>query len=154
MSVSIKIEGMEQVQDILRRYPEKSEKEFQTAIRNSIFSVQREAKKRAPVGVGGGSGLRGSITTKLERLKGEAGTHLKYGIFVHEGTRPHFPPYKGAKGEPLRRWSRQKGIPPFLVARAISRKGTKAQPFLKDAVKFLEKNIINFFTNAQAKIFQ
>lgn len=34
-----------------------------------------------------------------------------------------FPPF--AKGTPLAAWAEQKGIPPFLLARSIAKKGTK-----------------------------
>ncbi len=41
---------------------------------------------------------------------------------VAHGTRPHWPPW--GPGSDLARWAAQKGIPAFLVARAISRRGT------------------------------
>lgn len=41
---------------------------------------------------------------------------------VAHGTRPHWPPW--GPGSALAKWAAQKGIPVFLVARAISRRGT------------------------------
>lgn len=41
---------------------------------------------------------------------------------VAKGTRPHWPPW--GEGSELREWAERKGIDPFLVARAISRRGT------------------------------
>lgn len=38
------------------------------------------------------------------------------------GARPHWPPW--GEGTPLNQWAEDKGIPPFLVARAIARNGT------------------------------
>lgn len=43
-------------------------------------------------------------------------------------TKPHFPPVRALRG-----WAERKGLNPFLVARAISIKGTPIVPFLKIA---------------------
>lgn len=42
--------------------------------------------------------------------------------FREEDTRPHWPPF--GKGSSLANWAEARGIPPFLVARKISRFGT------------------------------
>ena len=94
--------------------------------------------------------LRNSITSEVKRELGlmtlEAGTNVRYAIFVHEGTRPHWPPKA-----PIRRWVRKKsnlkGKPKeinratFFVRRKISQQGTKARPFLAVALR-LYRNII------------
>jgi hypothetical protein len=62
------------------------------------------------------------------------GANIKYAVFVHEGTRPHFPP-----AEPIKKWAYKKlGLrgqeldsATYLIQRKISKKGTKAQPFMK-----------------------
>lgn len=41
---------------------------------------------------------------------------------VEAGSRPHWPPW--GPGSALAAWANRKGIPPFLVARAIARRGT------------------------------
>lgn len=43
--------------------------------------------------------------------------------FREYNTRPHWPPY--GPGTSLAQWSEARGIKPFLVARAISRRGTQ-----------------------------
>jgi len=80
--------------------------------------------------------LRNSITSEVRReayrILGITGTNMKYAIFVHEGTRPHWPPV-----DPIRKWVVQKlGIRgkevsnvTFLVRRKISKVGTKGRPF-------------------------
>jgi hypothetical protein len=50
-------------------------------------------------------------------------------------TKPHFPPVRALKG-----WAERKGLNPFLVARAISIKGTPIVPFLKIAYDESEDN--------------
>ena len=47
-----------------------------------------------------------------------------YGVFVHEGTSPHFPPIKS-----ISRWAASHGINPYALQRSIGEKGTKANPF-------------------------
>ena len=80
--------------------------------------------------------LRNSITSEVrreaERILGIVGTNLKYAIYVHQGTRPHWPPVK-----PIKKWVMRKlgirgaDVPKvtFLVRRKISKEGTKAKPF-------------------------
>jgi len=87
---------------------------------------------------------RGDLAKSIQQVK-VAFAHYKimvtepHGVFVHEGTRPHYPPYK-----PIREWvSRKLGVKEepaqFLITRAIVRnigkKGTKGRPFLTDALK-------------------
>lgn len=55
-----------------------------------------------------------------------------YPLFVHEGTRPHFPPVSA-----ITPWANRHGIPPWALARSIAEKGTKANPWLERTVKKL-----------------
>lgn len=59
-----------------------------------------------------------------------------YAADVEFGTRPHWPPISALQG-----WAQRHGIPAFLVARAISRRGTKARPFLMPAYRELVNKI-------------
>lgn len=95
------------------------------------YRVESRAKQLCPVDQGQ---LRASISTQLEVERGSlqvvVGSSLKYAIFVHEGTRPHWPP-KGA----LAGWARRHGMASeFPVRRAIARRGTRPRPFLRDAL--------------------
>jgi len=128
--MSIKIKGLEQLRKSIRKFPEISAKYLQKAIKYSLMEIERETIPKTPVSEGR---LRSSFRTALQPLRGVFGPTAKYGIFVHEGTRPHWPSF--GEGTPLNRWARLHGIEPFLVARAISRRGTKAKPFLKEGIK-------------------
>lgn len=92
--------------------------------------------------------LRKSISSEVKRELGTirltVGSNMKYGVFVHEGTRPHWPPEK-----PIRLWVVKKlGITGKEVKKVtgavrykIAKKGTKARPFL--GVPFrLYRNVI------------
>lgn len=87
-----------------------------------------EAKQACPVDEGR---LRSSIEARLvptaRGLTVQVGSDVEYALFVETGTRPHFPPVVALAG-----WGRRHGVSAFLVARAISRRGTKAAAYLRD----------------------
>ena len=87
---------------------------------------------------------RGDLAKSIKSMK-VGQNHFKvvvnepHGIFVHEGTRPHYPPF-----QPIREWvSRKLGVKEnpaqYLISRAIvqkiGKKGTKGRPFLTDAIE-------------------
>lgn len=130
INVNIKIQGLKELTAALKRWPEVSVKHIDDGIKKSMYEIERETKPRTPVDT---SRLMGSYRTDLTPLRGEIGLTANYAAAVHEGTRPHWPPF--GPGTALALWAKHKDIPVFLVARAISRKGTKGQPFLLEGVK-------------------
>jgi hypothetical protein len=130
INVNIKIEGLKELTEALKKWPQISVKHIDDGIKKSLYEIEREAKPRTPVSEGR---LRGSYRTDLKPLHGEVGPTVDYAAFVHEGTRPHWPPW--GPGTALERWARFHGIQTFLVARKIAFRGTKAQPFLLEGVK-------------------
>lgn len=128
--ITVQIKGIEKLQDAIKRYPVIATQNINSAIRKSLGQVERSATQKAPKDMGQ---LKGNWRTEMGTLRGSLASGMDYALFVHDGTRPHFPPI-----EAITPWANRHGIPPFLVARAIARKGTKAVPFLRDA---LEENI-------------
>jgi HK97 gp10 family phage protein len=107
------------------------------------LAVEGRAKANAPVDTGR---LRGSIATTVDegRLEARVGSNVNYAPFVEFGTRPHFPPLSAVQP-----WARRHGFPlgragAFLVARAISRRGTRAQPFLIPALHNSKRDVERF----------
>lgn len=89
--------------------------------------LSNEAKQAAPVDEGR---LRAAIHERLVRdptgLAVEVTSDVEYAAAVHNGSRPHFPPVIALSG-----WTkRHGGGSAFVVARAISKRGTKGRPFL------------------------
>lgn len=98
--------------------------------------LKGEVQQGLPRGAGaiaGGAGLAGSIFTEEQRLAdsviGAVASPLLYAEYVELGTRPHMPPI-----QPLEDWveaklnitdPREKRSVAFLIARKISRVGTK-----------------------------
>lgn len=115
----------------------------QDFVARSSLELMSETIQNAPVGVsGGGGGLRGSFTTDFQdnRLTAIVGSDSQYAPHVEYGTRPHWPPF--GEGSPLARWARAKGIPAFLVARKIARRGTSPQKYMERAVEHVRSNVI------------
>lgn len=84
----------------------------------------------APVGVGGISGLRGSIGFTLDpaNLTSEIKPTAPYADAVETGSKPHWAPH--GPGSSLAAWAKLKGINVYALAWSIARKGTKAHPFI------------------------
>lgn len=77
---------------------------------------------------------RGDVKKGIKVLKDSGGVAVaataRHSIYAHEPTRPHWPPVAALQG-----WAKRHGIDAFLVAKAISEKGTEGVPFLKDAAE-------------------
>ena len=87
-------------------------------------------KQRVSVGVSGA--YRGSIRHQVDSFKSVTiFSPIKYAAFREFGTGPGHRPGPRARYWPprqaLARWAQLKGIPVFLVQRAIWRRGTKAE---------------------------
>jgi HK97 gp10 family phage protein len=104
--------------------------ELERAMTSAVTEIRGEAMRLVPVDTGN---LRRSLTHEVvaggQTVTGRVGTNAPYGRYVEEGTRPHFPPVAALAG-----WARRHGAEPFVVARAISRRGTRARPYLKPAL--------------------
>ena len=91
-------------------------------------AIERRARENAAKTDDTGRLRSGIIFRFVPPGRAEVISKAKYSKFVHDGTRPHWPPPQAIAG-----WARRHGIPAFLVGRAISQHGTKANPFLRDA---------------------
>jgi HK97 gp10 family phage protein len=120
------------------------------AVRDAVLIIQRSAKQNAPVDTGR---LRSSIVPEIrarERsVTGIVGSNVMYAPYVEFGTRPHWPPRSA-----LEVWARRHGTTAYLVARAISRRGTKAVRFLQRAVEDNERRIHQVFERAGRRILE
>ena len=105
---------------------------IQKALKLSTNIVMRDAKLNLR-GSGGRNSrvdtgrLIDSITTRVSKNVGIVGTNVEYAPYIEFGTSAHFPPV-AALEEWAQRKFRKKGIG-FVIARAISRRGTQPWPF-------------------------
>lgn len=96
-------------------------------VEGRLRAVEVAAKQRCPVDEG-----QVRASSKIEMRDGANGAEgsltftAPHSLFVHEDTKPHWPPIQA-----LEKWARRHGFPnAFLVARAIALHGTKGTPFL------------------------
>ena len=112
--------------------------EMTRGVERSVIQIEADAKRLVPTDT---HTLQRSLTHAVETrggtVEGRAGTNLQYARVVEEGRSAGaaMPPQGALLG-----WMRRHGIDPeaeFVVRRAIGRRGTRPQPYLKPA---LDKN--------------
>jgi len=122
---------LRELEALVKRYPDASKKARMRRLTEAVNLLEREIKRETPYGAGPihlRDTIHGAVKEYGEKTAGILGTPMEYGEPVELGTRPHFPPIG-----PIEHWVRVKlrlpdEIAPsvaFLIARAISRRGTK-----------------------------
>jgi hypothetical protein len=109
------------------------------AVRKYALELERLVVQQInKMGISTGGDLKKSIRHEVfiqgQKWVVRVGSNIKYAVFVHEGTRPHFPP-----SAPIKKWAYKKlGLrgqeldnATYLIQRKISKEGTEAQPFMK-----------------------
>ena len=119
------------------------QKRLRQAIKASTIEVQDEAQTHHRF-ISRTGQLERSIDVRFNENSGIVyidSQSAPHGPFVHEGTAPHdiFPKNKKAL-----RWAPQ-GDGAFQFARVVHHKGTKADPFLYEALKAKHDDIRNIF---------
>jgi len=106
-------------------------------LRRAAALVSRDAKLIVPVDSGR---LKSSITpdvrVKGNVVQGVVGSNKSYAPYVELGTRPHWPPL-----DALKVWASRHGTTPYVVARGIAAKGTKAYKYLQGSFDKNKDNI-------------
>lgn len=138
-----------QLKELMRRYPEAINNRIQRIYNDGSIIVQAAMRRNAPVGVT-------QDLARVERTVNSQGARVypkpKYAIWVENGRRPgKMPPYQ--EGSSLAKWVALKmpGVPPFVVARAIAKKGTKPNPFVATTYRQTQPQVIQY---AQTQIAQ
>ena len=146
--IEITITGMDELIQKVGNTPELLGEPLRNFFNHSTMTLQRNAQMLTPVDTGR---LRASETTEIDSspipLWGRTGTNVYYGIFVEEDTIPHWPPVNALRG-----WATRHGMNPFLLARAISRRGTKGKHMFSQSLASNKENISNFLQNAAYEI--
>lgn len=123
--------------------------ETRRAMEYSLLLVEADARR----GVRRDTGrLQNSITHAISgqggTLRGVVGPSVRYGLYVERGRRPGRPPPVAA----LAGWARRHGVNPYVVARAIGRRGTRAAPFLLPAYERNRARIVDAFEKIGLKV--
>lgn len=130
----------------LQAFPQDLERNMRQAMTLSLLAVERDARRAAPQDT---RRLAGSITHQITgsgtAIQGRVGPSVQYGRFVEFGRRPgRMPPPQALVGWVRRhselRFARRTQAREqevlrraWLVARAIGRRGVRAQPYLRPA---------------------
>jgi len=120
-----------------------------TVMTASLLLIEGDARRGVKRDTGR---LQNSITHRISggggNLTGEVGPSVKYGLYVERGRRPGKPPPVAA----VAGWARRHGVSPFLVARAIGRKGVRPAPFLLPAYEKNRARILDLFAQIGVKV--
>ncbi len=160
MTIQVTIKNGVELARLFHQAPALVSEEMTRAVWESSLLLERETKENTPVGIGGGGGLRGSISARQPRpssegIIGKIGTPLNYAVAVELGSRPHMPPV-----QPLIDWARHKlGLgggeakrAGFAIARKISRKGTPAAKMFEQAFEQQDSAVQRIFERALHRI--
>jgi hypothetical protein len=101
--------------------------DFSKALEKLAKEIVKDMQDKVPVDLGS---LKRSITFKVtpDEITFDM---LEYGMAVHYGSRPHFPPVKAIRG-----WAKRKGINPYALQKSIGKKGTAPHPFMDEFLTF------------------
>lgn len=138
MNITVNVDTIA-LRQALKVAPEKVKAGLNGWVNTTALMTEREAKlylaQHVSLGATGGTG--NSIHTFPSDLQAEVKPTQKTALWVHEGRKPgKMPPF--GEGTPLNGWAKRMGMNPFLVARAIGRKGTKGIPFMDEAYKIVK----------------
>lgn len=118
-------------------------KDTSEPMRQATALVAGDAKRNAPVDRGvTRSSITPSVESRNNSTTGVVGSNQMPALYMEKGTRPHWPPLAA-----LEAWARRHGTTAFLVARAISRRGTKARLFLQKALDSNQSRIVRLFND-------
>lgn len=147
--VTVTVVGMDKVQRGLSNAPKHLADETKTTMQAALLLLEGEQKKTAPRDTGRLQGsVHHTITGRGASLTGRVGPSVRYAIYVEKGRRPgRYPPIDAVAG-----WARRHGVHPFLVARAIARRGVKPRPFVEPALTKHKSAIVRMFDKIGVKI--
>lgn len=149
---------LSEIEELTRKYPKISKDVRESKITEALMLLEAAAKKDTPYGAGP-IHLRDTIHSKVSaagaKVVGVLGTPLEHGVPVEMGTKPHFPPVG-----PIQFWVEKKlgytgkeaASVAFLIARAISRRGTKGAKMFETAFAENEHRLYSILGEIPAEI--
>lgn len=157
MFLKIEVEGLNEVRQLLgASLLARIDRNLQDALKTSALKVEGEAVNLASESVYTGEFRLGISAEFPNPYTAEIGSSAPHAPFVENDTRPHFPPLAAmadyahlklglpyrAKGGKGKETAEQVG---FLIARKISRVGTKGKHIMERAITQEEDEIENTF---------
>jgi hypothetical protein len=139
-ALSFQIIGLEALTAGVQAGPPTLLAQLRTAVVAGSLLFEGEARTLAPRDTGR---LAGSITHAIGGggLTSRIGPSVAYGLYAEQGRGAgRMPPVGAVAG-----WAGRHGINPYLLARAIGRKGTKGRPFMAPAFARKSGQVIGLF---------
>lgn len=129
MKIKIDVIGDKELDRALKNLSTEKSKKVKEEVYASGIDIQRGAKQRLKTLKAWDTGNLAN-TIIVERSSDgmivEVGPTAAYGVYVEEGTRPHFPPL-----DALEAWAKRHGFDSaWPICKAISERGLPARPFL------------------------
>ena len=140
MAITLEIKGLSQLISMAEKYPAIAEKHINMAINRSLVRLWGEEKIQAPVYIGR---LRDDWKLDVGRFQGKLSSNAPYAMDIENGRGPH-----AVSGTELMGWAAKKGLNPWAVAKSITKKGTKANPFFARSINAQADNIQKEFDTA------
>ncbi len=143
VAVKIQLKGYNKIAETFKKAPARMTRELGIAIKSVVEKLENDAKREAPVNKqSGGGNLRQSIRGRMTgAASGKIEVGVGYGVFVHEGTKPHTIRVSRRRVLANRRTGN-------IFGKVVKHPGTKANPFLTRAVEKNEKFINRQFALA------
>lgn len=144
--IRITLRDKDDVVKVLSGLPQRLRAAVLQAFQDITIEIQSRAKITAPMGVTGQLRLRIAQHAADEggKIIGEVGSGMVYAPVVEEGRQTGWLP----PPENLRTWARKKlgdDRLAFVVARAIQRRGFRAQPYLRPAMEAVLPRVESIF---------
>lgn len=152
-TLSIQIDDR-QLRKLYKQYPQQIDDAFKRILSDGSIIVQKELREAAPVGVT--QDLSRKIQRTVSRTQARIRPMAGYTYWVENGRGAgKMPPWSGSAGEDFRKWVALKmgsSVPPFVVARAIAKKGTKPQPFVEPTFKRTQPMVIRYANSEVGRV--
>lgn len=149
VSLDIRVVGADRLAKGLSSAPATIASETRAAMTKSLLLL--EATQRRTVAQDTRR-LMGSINHKIygsgANITGHVGPAARYGYWVEYGRKRGNPPPVAA----VAGWAKRHGVNPYVLARAIGRKGTKKQPFVAPSLKTNRAKINSIFAAIGVKV--
>jgi hypothetical protein len=142
-AISMRVD-ISRTQAAFARAPQVMERHVDVKLARGAEEVARAGKGNAPKAF---SNLVNSIRAeRVGALHYQVAEGMNYGRAVEEGTRPHFP-----NPDALRPWvervlgarGKEADDKAWMIARAISRRGTRAQPYMQPAAEASQSRLFD-----------
>lgn len=143
----VSIQGIDEMRDAFSRAPEIVSPIMQKAIEGGAAILAKyTTRNEVPWFTGN---LVHSFREEIMPLIARWFPTAAYAASVNSGSKPHFPPYQNRA---FAAWADAHDIPAYVLARSISKKGTKANPFMERIYNAAHPDINTLMGQALEKI--